>query len=87
MFSTFLHCLFQQLLKGVTIASGGVLPRIHPELLAKKRGTKSKSDTILSPTPEKRGRKPLGAKKSGKKAKTGKARTPKRVSRTQSNQF
>nr|1U35_C Chain C, H2A histone family [Homo sapiens]1U35_G Chain G, H2A histone family [Homo sapiens]2F8N_G Chain G, Core histone macro-H2A.1 [Homo sapiens] len=28
-----------QLLKGVTIASGGVLPNIHPELLAKKRGS------------------------------------------------
>jgi len=31
-----LHCL----LKNVTIASGGVLPKIHPELLAKKRGGK-----------------------------------------------
>ncbi|KAH0623530.1 hypothetical protein JD844_006371 [Phrynosoma platyrhinos] len=67
-----------QLLKGVTIASGGVLPRIHPELLAKKRGTKSKSDTILSPSPEKRGRKSLGTKKTGKKAKASKARTPKK---------
>lgn len=28
------------LLKNVTIASGGVLPKIHPELLAKKRGGK-----------------------------------------------
>ncbi|XP_013781896.1 core histone macro-H2A.1-like [Limulus polyphemus] len=28
------------LLKGVTIASGGVLPKIHPELLAKKKGGK-----------------------------------------------
>lgn len=27
-----------QLLRGVTIASGGVLPKIHPELLAKKKG-------------------------------------------------
>lgn len=74
------HCLFLQLLKGVTIASGGVLPRIHPELLAKKRGTKSKSDTILSPSPEKRGRKSLGTKKSGKKVKAAKARAPKKVS-------
>lgn len=32
-----------QLLKHVTIASGGVLPQIHPELLMKKRGPKSKS--------------------------------------------
>uniref|UniRef100_A0A1B6HRF3 Macro domain-containing protein n=1 Tax=Homalodisca liturata TaxID=320908 RepID=A0A1B6HRF3_9HEMI len=31
-----LHCL----LKNVTIASGGVIPKIHPELLAKKRGGK-----------------------------------------------
>lgn len=29
-----------QLLRGVTIASGGVLPKIHPELLAKKKGSK-----------------------------------------------
>ncbi|XP_013383980.1 core histone macro-H2A.1 isoform X1 [Lingula anatina] len=29
-----------QLLKHVTIASGGVLPRIHPELLARKKGGK-----------------------------------------------
>ncbi len=29
-----------QLLRGVTIASGGVLPRIHPELLSRKKGGK-----------------------------------------------
>ena len=29
-----------QLLKGVTIASGGVLPNIHPELLKKRKGGK-----------------------------------------------
>ena len=29
-----------QLLRNVTIASGGVLPKIHPELLTKKRGGK-----------------------------------------------
>ncbi|XP_009574857.1 PREDICTED: core histone macro-H2A.2 isoform X3 [Fulmarus glacialis] len=69
-----------QLLKGVTIASGGVLPRIQPELLAKKRGAKGKSETILSPTPEKKGRKSMVNKKSGKKAKSTKARTPKKVS-------
>uniref|UniRef100_A0A8B9DY91 Core histone macro-H2A n=1 Tax=Anser cygnoides TaxID=8845 RepID=A0A8B9DY91_ANSCY len=68
-----------QLLKGVTIASGGVLPRIQPELLAKKRGAKGKSETILSPTPEKKGRKSMVSKKSGKKAKSNKARTPKKV--------
>ncbi|XP_009464280.1 PREDICTED: core histone macro-H2A.2 isoform X2 [Nipponia nippon] len=67
-----------QLLKGVTIASGGVLPRIQPELLAKKRGAKGKSETILSPTPEKKGRKSMVNKKSGKKAKSTKARTSKK---------
>ncbi|NWY54122.1 H2AW protein, partial [Chionis minor] len=67
-----------QLLKGVTIASGGVLPRIQPELLAKKRGAKGKSETILSPAPEKKERKSMVNKKSGKKAKSAKARTPKK---------
>lgn len=71
------------MLKGVTIASGGVLPRIQPELLAKKRGAKGKSETILSPTPEKKGRKSMVSKKSGKKAKSNKARTPKKVSMRQ----
>lgn len=64
----------------MTIASGGVLPRIQPELLAKKRGAKGKSETILSPAPEKKGRKSMVNKKSGKKAKSAKARTPKKVS-------
>uniref|UniRef100_A0A8C0RXQ6 Macro domain-containing protein n=1 Tax=Canis lupus familiaris TaxID=9615 RepID=A0A8C0RXQ6_CANLF len=67
-----------QLLKGVTIASGGVLPRIHPELLAKKRGTKGKSEAILSPPPEKRGRKAASGKKGGKKSKAAKPRTSKK---------
>ncbi|KAM5170244.1 core histone macro-H2A.1 [Mantella aurantiaca] len=43
-----------QLLKGVTIASGGVLPNIHPELLAKKRGTKGKLEAIITPPPAKK---------------------------------
>lgn len=64
----------------MTIASGGVLPRIQPELLAKKRGAKGKSETILSPAPEKKGRKSMVNKKSGKKAKSTKARTSKKVS-------
>ncbi|KAM9311021.1 core histone macro-H2A.1 [Gastrophryne carolinensis] len=43
-----------QLLKGVTIASGGVLPNIHPELLAKKRGNKGKLEAIITlPTAKK----------------------------------
>ncbi|XP_076831317.1 core histone macro-H2A.2 [Brachyhypopomus gauderio] len=33
-----------QLLRGVTISNGGVLPRIHPELLSKKRGARAKAE-------------------------------------------
>lgn len=65
-----------QLLRGVTIASGGVLPRIHPELLAKKRAARGKQETILSPMEKKNKVKPLAAKKPKKSAakKPGKAR-------------
>ncbi|XP_019941669.1 core histone macro-H2A.1 isoform X3 [Paralichthys olivaceus] len=65
-----------QLLKGVTIAAGGVLPNIHPELLAKKRGAKGKLETPVSPAPEKKPKtvkksaaKKLSGKKGGRKAK------------------
>lgn len=58
-----------QLLKGVTIAAGGVLPNIHPELLAKKRGAKGKLEAPISPAPEK---KPKPAKKSAAKKLSGK---------------
>ncbi|XP_063303530.1 core histone macro-H2A.1 isoform X2 [Pelobates fuscus] len=67
-----------QLLKGVTIASGGVLPNIHPELLAKKRGSKGKLEAIITPPPVKKAKTPLpkkitskkpGAKKGVRKAK------------------
>ncbi|XP_068706463.1 core histone macro-H2A.1-like isoform X1 [Montipora foliosa] len=37
-----------QLLKGVTIASGGVLPNIHPELLKKRKGGKLVSPEELA---------------------------------------
>ncbi|XP_055358811.1 histone H2A, sperm isoform X1 [Betta splendens] len=37
-----------QLLRGVTISNGGVLPRIHPELLSKKRGIRVKVDKQVS---------------------------------------
>ncbi|CAJ1063674.1 core histone macro-H2A.1 isoform X3 [Xyrichtys novacula] len=57
-----------QLLKGVTIAAGGVLPNIHPELLAKKRGAKGKLETPVSPAPEK---KPKPVKKSTAKKMSG----------------
>ncbi|XP_047661729.1 core histone macro-H2A.1 isoform X3 [Tachysurus fulvidraco] len=43
-----------QLLKSVTIAAGGVLPNIHPELLAKKRGSKGKLEVVASPPPARR---------------------------------
>lgn len=60
-----------QLLKGVTIASGGVLPNIHPELLAKKRGTKGKLEAIITPLPAKKAKttspKKLTSKKPGAK--------------------
>ncbi|XP_053547991.1 core histone macro-H2A.2 [Bombina bombina] len=58
-----------QLLRGVTIASGGVLPRIHPELLAKKRGSRGK-ETILSQPVEKK--KKTGKSLASKKPKAGK---------------
>lgn len=65
-----------QLLKGVTIAAGGVLPNIHPELLAKKRGAKGKLEIPVSPAPEKKPKtvkktaaKKMGGKKAGAKAK------------------
>ena len=41
--------LSPQLLKGVTIASGGVLPNIHPELLKKRKGGKLVAPEELKP--------------------------------------
>ena len=38
--SGYVLCMCLQLLKHVTIAAGGVLPRIHPELLVRKKGGK-----------------------------------------------
>lgn len=38
-----------QLLRGVTIAAGGVLPNIHKELLSKKMGSKGKLEAIVTP--------------------------------------
>ena len=67
-----------QLLKGVTIAAGGVLPNIHPELLAKKRGAKGKLEAPVAPAPEKKPKtvkksaaKKLSGKKGGRKARVG----------------
>ncbi|XP_070595318.1 core histone macro-H2A.1 isoform X1 [Erythrolamprus reginae] len=61
-----------QLLKGVTIASGGVLPNIHPELLAKKRGSKGKLEAIITPPSAKKAKSPSQKKTSTKKASTKK---------------
>uniref|UniRef100_A0AAR2JQI9 Macro domain-containing protein n=1 Tax=Pygocentrus nattereri TaxID=42514 RepID=A0AAR2JQI9_PYGNA len=63
-----------QLLKGVTIAAGGVLPNIHPELLAKKRGSKGKLEAVITPPPAKK-------TKTGKKSGTAKKLGTKKSSR------
>uniref|UniRef100_A0A8C2H6B4 MacroH2A.1 histone n=1 Tax=Cyprinus carpio TaxID=7962 RepID=A0A8C2H6B4_CYPCA len=62
-----------QLLKGVTIAAGGVLPNIQPELLSKKSGTKAKLEAVITPPPTKKSKtankaavKKLGTKKSSR---------------------
>ncbi|MEE6479342.1 hypothetical protein FKM82_012224, partial [Ascaphus truei] len=60
------------LLKGVTIASGGVLPNIHPELLAKKRGSKGKLEAIITPPPAKKTKTSLPKKVALKKPGTKK---------------
>ncbi|XP_034149334.1 core histone macro-H2A.1 isoform X1 [Esox lucius] len=56
-----------QLLKGVTIAAGGVLPNIHPELLAKKRGSKAKLEAVITPPPAVKKSKMSATKKSASK--------------------
>ncbi|XP_063784794.1 core histone macro-H2A.1 isoform X3 [Pseudophryne corroboree] len=56
-----------QLLKGVTIASGGVLPNIHPELLAKKRGSKGKLEAIITPPTAKKNKTTSQKKSTSKK--------------------
>ncbi|CAB3994377.1 core histone macro- -like [Paramuricea clavata] len=52
-----------KLLKGVTIASGGVLPKIHPELLKKRKGGKLYTPEELK---SKKQKKPATPKKSEK---------------------
>lgn len=59
-----------QLLRGVTISNGGVLPRIHPELLSKKRGARTRSE---APPSEKQPESGTRGRKSPK-TKTSKAR-------------
>ncbi|XP_063059714.1 core histone macro-H2A.1 [Engraulis encrasicolus] len=63
-----------QLLKSVTIAAGGVLPNIHPELLAKKRGAKGKLEAVAPPPPVKKTK--MAVKKSPSKSVVGKKASP-----------
>ncbi|KAF6737455.1 Core histone macro-H2A.2 [Oryzias melastigma] len=67
-----------QLLRGVTISNGGVLPRIHPELLSKKRGSRVKTDSQTS-APEKQEERSKSKKpvKAIKKVKGKRGRRPK----------
>ncbi|CAH1246183.1 H2AFY [Branchiostoma lanceolatum] len=68
-----------QLLKHVTIASGGVLPKIHPELLTKKRGQKRIFDALqppIPPPPAKKTKTTPPAKKSPGKKKAAAATPP-----------
>ncbi|KAJ7383676.1 Core histone macro-H2A.1, partial [Desmophyllum pertusum] len=63
------------LLKGVTIASGGVLPNIHPELLKKRKGGKLVSPEELKPKKPKASSAPK-AGTSGKKIATPTKKAP-----------
>lgn len=68
-----------QLLRGVTISNGGVLPRIHPELLSKKRGSRVKVDSQAAaaadkPAERSKSKKPV---KALKKVKGKRGRKPK----------
>ncbi|XP_055026823.1 core histone macro-H2A.2 [Misgurnus anguillicaudatus] len=66
-----------QLLRGVTISNGGVLPRIHPELLSKKRGGRVKVETQVA-VPEKRASRMKAIKKPNRKSKGKPGRKPKK---------
>ena len=70
-----------QLLRGVTISNGGVLPRIHPELLSKKRGNRVKVDAQVV-MPEKREARSKSPKKPAIKKGKGKPGRKPRVSLT-----
>ncbi|XP_031557586.1 core histone macro-H2A.1-like [Actinia tenebrosa] len=61
-----------RLLKGVTIASGGVLPNIHPELLKKRKGGKLVAPEDLHPKKPK----PSSPKKDAAVASTSKKPAP-----------
>ena len=63
----------------MTISNGGVLPRIHPELLSKKRGGRVKVDTQVT-VPEKREARVKSIKKPSIKKGKGKPGRKARVS-------
>ena len=42
------------MLRHVTIASGGVLPKIHPELIGRKKGNRFPNQVPAPPTPTKK---------------------------------
>ncbi|KAF5910264.1 core histone macro-H2A.2, partial [Clarias magur] len=66
-----------QLLRGVTISNGGVLPRIHPELLSKKRGGRVKVDSQMT-APEKTDKEGKANKRSSKKGRGKPGRKPRK---------
>lgn len=73
-----------QLLRGVTISNGGVLPRIHPELLSKKRGSRVKVDSQAI-TPEKTEKQSKTNKRSAKKGRGKPGRKPRVSKKTTEN--
>lgn len=64
-----------QLLRGVTISNGGVLPRIHPELLSKKRGLRVKVDSQM---PDKMDKQAKSGKRAPKKSRGKPGRKPRK---------
>uniref|UniRef100_A0A3B3ZY06 Macro domain-containing protein n=1 Tax=Periophthalmus magnuspinnatus TaxID=409849 RepID=A0A3B3ZY06_9GOBI len=66
-----------QLLRGVTISNGGVLPRIHPELLSKKRGTRARTEVQPSDKQPEQGTRARKAPKTPRTPKTPKTRRAK----------
>lgn len=67
-----------QLLRGVTISAGGVLPNIHPELLAKKRESRGKLEAAVTAPPSRKTSKTAAVRKlHSQKPSTGKRRSAK----------
>ncbi|XP_067331788.1 core histone macro-H2A.2 isoform X5 [Channa argus] len=72
-----------QLLRGVTISNGGVLPRIHPELLSKKRGGRVKVESQVSVSEKQEER--LKSKKPIKSLKKVKGKRGRKAKGTENN--